>query len=143
MKNKKGFTLIELLAVIVILAIILVIAVPQVLGVISQAKKGSLLSSAQMIASSIERQYLVSQTTSSPLATGSGACGDAALAGSFDFSSSNYSATNGCTYTLATDANGIPTATVTIIAAGKFNGLYACSVNKDSTDSAIKTTTCS
>ena len=57
MNNKKAFTLVELLAVIVILAVILVIAVPQILDVIDSSKKGSLESSAKLIASTAEKKY--------------------------------------------------------------------------------------
>ena len=57
MKKKKGFTLVELLAVIVILAVILVIAVPQIMSVIESAKKGSIESTAKLIASSADREY--------------------------------------------------------------------------------------
>ena len=57
MKKKKGFTLVELLAVIVILAIILVIAVPQIMSVIESARKGSIESTAKLIAESAEREY--------------------------------------------------------------------------------------
>ena len=57
MKKKKGFTLVELLAVIVILAVILVIAVPQIMSVIESARKGSIESTAKLIAESAEREY--------------------------------------------------------------------------------------
>ena len=50
MKKKKGFTLVELLAVIVILAVILVMAVPQIMSVIESARKGSIESTAKLIA---------------------------------------------------------------------------------------------
>ena len=53
--KKKGFTLVELLAVIVILAIILVIAVPKVMSIIKDAKKGTLETTAKMIASAAEK----------------------------------------------------------------------------------------
>ena len=43
---KKGFTLIELLAVIVILGIIAVITTPLIMGVIENARKSAVLSSA-------------------------------------------------------------------------------------------------
>ena len=56
-KNKSGFTLIELLAVIVILAVILVIAVPQIMSVIESARKGSIESTAKLIAEGAEREY--------------------------------------------------------------------------------------
>ena len=57
MKRKKGFTLVELLAVIVILAVILVIAVPQIMSVIESARKGSIESTAKLIAEGAEREY--------------------------------------------------------------------------------------
>ncbi len=57
MKEKKGFTLVELLAVIVILAVILVIAVPQIMSVIESARKGSIESTAKLIAEGAEREY--------------------------------------------------------------------------------------
>ena len=51
MKEKKGFTLVELLAVI------LVIAVPQIMSVIESARKGSIESTAKLIAEGAEREY--------------------------------------------------------------------------------------
>ena len=57
MKKKKGFTLVELLAVIVILAVILVIAVPQIMSVIESTRKGSIESTAKLIAEGAEREY--------------------------------------------------------------------------------------
>ncbi len=49
MKKKKGFTPVELLAVI------LVIAVPQIMSVIESARKGSIESTAKLIAEGSER----------------------------------------------------------------------------------------
>ena len=57
MQKKKGFTLVELLSVIVILAVILVIAVPQIMSVIESARKGSIESTAKLIAEGAEREY--------------------------------------------------------------------------------------
>ena len=57
MKNKKGFTLIELLAIIVILAIIAVITVPLILGIIDNAKKGTVKDSAYGYKDSINKFY--------------------------------------------------------------------------------------
>ncbi len=55
-KNKnKGFTLIELLAVIVILAVIALIAVPQILNILSSARKSAAESSALSIAKSADK----------------------------------------------------------------------------------------
>ena len=52
-KVKKGITLVELLAAIVIL----VIAVPQIMNVIESARKGSIESTAKLIAEGAEREY--------------------------------------------------------------------------------------
>ena len=62
MKQRNGCTLVELLAVIVILAIILVIAVPSIMSTIADARKSSYKSSAMMVASAAENQYMISQT---------------------------------------------------------------------------------
>ena len=51
MKKKEGFTLAELLAVI------LVIAVPQIISVIESARKGSIESTAKLIAEGEKRIY--------------------------------------------------------------------------------------
>ena len=62
-KNKRnGFTLVELLAVIVILAVILVIAVPQIMNVITESRKGALISSAKLIAGTAETAKLSNDT---------------------------------------------------------------------------------
>ena len=53
---KKGFTLIELLAVIVILAIIALIATPIILGIIEDARKGSIEASANGYIDAVEYQ---------------------------------------------------------------------------------------
>ena len=71
MKKRNGFTLVELLAVIVILAIILVIAVPSIMSTIADARKSSYKSSAMMVASAAETQYMVAQTLGTT-ATGTG-----------------------------------------------------------------------
>ena len=57
MQKNKGFTLVELLSVILILAVILVIAVPQIMSVIESARKGSIESTAKLIAEGAEREY--------------------------------------------------------------------------------------
>ena len=57
---KKGFTLIELLAVIVILAIIALIATPIILGVIEDARKGSIEASANGYIDAVE--YKIART---------------------------------------------------------------------------------
>ncbi len=53
---KKGFTLIELLAVVVILAIIALIATPIILGIIEDARKGSIEASANGYIDAVEYQ---------------------------------------------------------------------------------------
>ncbi|MDD3821849.1 MAG: pilus assembly FimT family protein [Bacilli bacterium] len=66
--QRKGFTLVELLAVIVVLGIILLIAVPNVLGIITNTKKDSYLSTGKM-AISAAKLLVGSDTTLQP-ATG-------------------------------------------------------------------------
>ena len=53
--KKRGFTLIELLAVIVILAVIALIAVPQILNILSSARKSAAESSTLSIAKSADK----------------------------------------------------------------------------------------
>ena len=53
--KNKGFTLIELLAVIVILAVIALIAVPQILNILSSARKSAAESSTLSIAKSADK----------------------------------------------------------------------------------------
>jgi type IV pilus assembly protein PilA len=118
MMKKRGFTLIELLAVIVILAIILVIAVPQILGVIDQARRDSLASSVRMYASAIETTYMA-QIASGGTTVAEGTDQDCPTG------IATWDTTNGtCTYSLSI-ATSIPTVTVTIVGAGKFDGLTA------------------
>ena len=116
MKKKNGFTLVELLAVIVILAIILVIAVPQILSTIDNATKGSMESSAKMVASAAETQYMTAQATGdTTFVTTNGNCLTATWSG---LNSDDYSE---CTYTIT---NGV--ASVTLKSnKGKFAG-YTC-----------------
>ena len=61
LREKNAFTLVELLAVIVILAIILVIAVPTITNTIKESKKSSFETSAKLIISSAETEYLTRQ----------------------------------------------------------------------------------
>ena len=58
MKKKNGFTLIELLAIIVILAIIAVITVPIILGIIDDAKKGTVEDSAYGYKDAVNKWYI-------------------------------------------------------------------------------------
>ncbi|MBQ1813212.1 MAG: prepilin-type N-terminal cleavage/methylation domain-containing protein [Bacilli bacterium] len=64
-KNKKGFTLVELLAVIVILAVILIIAIPQIMNTIRSTRLRTIESSAKLIATKAEEDYLAQQTINS------------------------------------------------------------------------------
>ena len=64
MKKRNGFTLVELLAVIVILAIILVIAIPQIIKTIDAARLGAFQSTAKLLISQAEKDYLVQNTLS-------------------------------------------------------------------------------
>ena len=116
MKKKKGFTLVELLAVIVILAVILVIAVPQIMSVIESARKGSIESTAKLIAEGAEREYtnrkILGKDTNIE-------CSDVSSMNSNDYGSCVISFDNA------------GKATVKVTGKGKFEG-YTC--NGDSTN---------
>ena len=62
MKTKKGFTLIELLAVIVILGVIMIIAIPSVTSYITNARKDSYLSDAQMFVNAAKTMLTANAT---------------------------------------------------------------------------------
>ena len=113
MKKKKGFTLVELLAVIVILAVILVIAVPQIMSVIESARKGSIESTAKLIAEGAEREYtnrkILGKDTNIK-------CTDVSSMNSNDYG----------TCVISFDNSG--KATVSITGKGKFEG-YTCNGN--------------
>ena len=122
----RGFTLVELLAVIVILAIILVIAVPQIMKTIESARLGSFKSTAKLLLSQAEKQYLVDQTlnvngeenedtTYQGTGNGDTECGKLAKLGS------DYSA---CKITV-NKSTGVATL-VTLTGTGKFAN-YSCS----------------
>ena len=116
MKKKKGFTLVELLAVIVILAVILVIAVPQIMDIIKESRKGTLISSAKLIAASAESTYMSNQTLGIEKTI---TCSDVSKLNSEDYES--------CTITF--DSNG--KAKVTIVGKGKFEGMSVCSATRE------------
>ena len=113
MKKKKGFTLVELLAVIVILAVILVIAVPQIMSVIESARKGSIESTAKLIAEGAEREYtnrkILGKDTNIE-------CSDVSSMNSNDYGS--------CVITF----DNAGKATVKVTGKGKFEG-YTCKGN--------------
>ena len=113
MKKKKGFTLVELLAVIVILAVILVIAVPQIMSVIESARKGSIESTAKLIAEGAEREYtnrkILGKDTNIE-------CSDVSSMNSNDYG----------TCVISFDNRG--KATVKVTGKGKFEG-YTCNGN--------------
>ena len=116
MSKKKGFTLVELLAVIVILAVILVIAVPQIMSTITESRKGSLISSAKLIAASAESAYMSNQTLGIEKTI---TCSDVSKLNSEDYDS--------CV--IEFDDNG--KAQVTIVGKGKFEGMSVCSGTKN------------
>ena len=113
MKKKKGFTLVELLAVIVILAVILVIAVPQIMSVIESARKGSIESTAKLIAEGAEREY-----------TNRKILGKDTNIKCTDVSSMNSNDYGSCVITF----DNAGKATVKVTGKGKFEG-YTCNGN--------------
>ena len=120
MKKKKGFTLVELLAVIVILAVLLVIAVPQIMSVIESARKGSIESTAKLIAEGAEREYtnrkILGKDTNIE-------CSDVSSMNSNDYGT--------CVITF--DNRG--KATVKVTGKGKFEG-YTCNGNSTNMECA-------
>ena len=124
MKKRNGFTLIELLAVIVVLAIILVIAVPKVLETIDNARLGAIQSSAKLIASQAETQYLVNQTTGKAN-PGTITCAELVSVTS-DFNLG--SGTTGCTIEIS--SAGVATVK-NLTGANKFAGYSCSSATKD------------
>ena len=119
MNKKNGFTLVELLAVIVILAIVLVIAVPQILNVITESRKGALISSAMLIASTAETKKLSNDLLEIDKVL---QCSDVAKINDEDYSS--------CIVSFDDDGN----AQVTIIGKGKLEGMGVCPATKDNVE---------
>ena len=131
MKKRNGFTLVELLAVIVILAIILVIAVPQILKTIDAARLGAFRSTAKLVISQAERQYMVDQALNAQSSAGTGtgsattyigvaASTSADTCGNLtELSANDY---NNCKVTVTKEG----VATLNLEGKGKFNG-YNCS----------------
>jgi len=111
--NEKGFTLIELLSVIIILGIILSIAVPQVLNVIQNSKEQSFESNSKMIARTIEQQFEIININNSDEISVEADCQEI----------TTWDNKNGiCIYNFDAQTKEV---TITIIGAGKFNGLIA------------------
>ena len=119
--KKNGFTLVELLAVIVILAIILVIAVPQIISTITESRKGALVSSAKLIASSAESMKLSNQALGIEKYI---TCEDVSKINEEDYAS--------CIVSFDDDGK----AQVTIIGKGKFEGMGICTGTKE--DAEVK-----
>ena len=128
MKKRNGFTLVELLAVIVILAIILVIAVPQIMATIDNARLGAFRSTAKLLVSQAEKQYLVEQTLGSTITTSYAnktACNNLAkLDGNYDTCVISVNSSTGA-------------ATVKLAGTGKFAN-YSCGTS-GATASTIET----
>ena len=120
-KVKKGITLVELLAAIVIL----VIAVPQIMNVIESARKGSIESTAKLIAEGAEREYtnrkILGKDTNIK-------CSDVSSMNSNDYGT--------CVITF--DNRG--KATVKVTGKGKFEG-YTCNGNSTNMECIKKDTT--
>ena len=116
MKKRNAFTLVELLAVIVILAIILVIAVPKVMSIIKDAKKGTLETTAKMIASAAEKKKLENTILESD--------GEILCKSVTKLNDTDYPVCN-----ITFDGN---TAKVTITGGGQFEGLHVCEGTKTS-----------
>ena len=114
MQKNKGFTLVELLSVIVILAVILIIAVPQIMSVIESARKGSIESTAKLIAEGAEREYTNRKILGKD--TNNIECSDVSSMNSNDYGT--------CVITF--DNRG--KATVKVTGKGKFEG-YTCNGN--------------
>ena len=115
-KNKNAFTLVELLAIIVILAVILVIAVPKIISIIDDAKKGTLISTAKMIASAAEKAKVQ----------------NAVLGKDIDITCESVVKINKLDYErcyIEFDSNN--KAHVDIKGSGKFEDMYVCKGTKD------------
>jgi len=110
MKKKKAFTLVELLAVIVILAIILVIAVPKIANTIKNARKGSIESTAKLIAGTAETKYQENQILEN---NDSITCAELANLNDTDYGS--------CSVTV--NSVGVATVTISGKTGGKFEGI--------------------
>ena len=120
MKNKKkAFTLVELLAVIVILAIILVIAIPQIIKTIKASRLSAMESSAKLIVTEAEKDYLSQLTLNQYYNATSIPCTDVAKLNE-DYESCN----------IEYDENGVATVTLVGAPGKKFDGI-TCTGTKD------------
>lgn len=121
MKKRNGFTLVELLAVIVILAIILVIAVPQIMNTINSARLGAFRSTAKLILTAAEKEYLVQQTLGDTSFNGATVeCSDVV-----ELSADYDTTTTGKKCTVSFDASGNAKVVLYGSDSGKFKG-YDC-----------------
>ena len=112
----------ELLVVIVILAVILVIAVPKVMSIIEDAKKGTLETTAKMIASNAEKKKIENSVLEN---TGNITCESVAKLNDVDYSFCDIEFEENI-------------AKVTIIGSGKFEGLSICNGTKTSANAGNK-----
>ena len=110
--KKKGFILVELLAVIIILAIILVIAVPQLMETIEKSKKSSFETSAKLIISSAETEYLTRQALGE--STSDIECSDVTNIDTNEYESCNIT------------FNEKGEATIKVVGKGQFEALNVC-----------------
>ena len=118
-KKKKAFTLVELLAVIVILAIILVIAIPQIIKTIKASKLSAMESSAKLIATEADKDFLSQLTLNQYYSATSVPCEDVAkLSDDYESCTINY------------DENGVSTVTLVGAMGKKFAGI-TCTGTKD------------
>lgn len=127
MKKRNGFTLVELLAVIVILAVILIIAVPTISTVINDAKESSFKSSAKMLLSSAEKDYMSKTALGTAVSdiTSLEGCKKIAKLSSNDYESCK----------IKYDETG--NATVYLGGAGQFDGKYVCGYTSSDGDVSI------
>ena len=114
-KNKNAFTLVELLATIVILAVMLVIAVPKVISIIDDAKKGTLISTAKMIASAAEKAKVQNAVLGKDVEI---TCDSVAKLNSLDYERCNIEFIDNKAH-------------VDIKGSGKFENMYVCKGTKD------------
>ena len=111
-EKEKGFTLVELLAVIVILAVILVIAIPQIINVIKSVRIRTLESSAKLIISSAENEWIRNKVLYEDYEVNHIDCNDIVKLNSNDYASCDINVTNEIFNVVLTGKNN-----------GKFNGL--------------------